>query len=116
MKKILLFLLMLFPIMLMASGGDPIQIDFTSIASVTLLTLAIVEFLKVIPFVLKYPQYIAWLIAIGLSYIGWALQLGMYVNLLWYEVLYYGVGIGLVSNGIFDAQFVQAIINALRKI
>jgi hypothetical protein len=59
-------------------------------------------------------QVISWLIAILLSFLGWALKWGMFVGIEWYMVIVYGFACGLVANGIFDIAFIKTILSFLK--
>ncbi len=60
-------------------------------------------------------QLFSWLVSIGLAFVGWGLNLGMFNNIEWYVVIVYGLAAGLVCNGIFDIKVVQSILNAIFK-
>jgi len=59
-------------------------------------------------------QFVAWIIAIGLCFVGWYFNLGMFTGLVWWVVLIYGFAVGLAANGFFDITLIQAILKALK--
>jgi hypothetical protein len=55
-------------------------------------------------------QLLSWGIAIGLSFLGAWQDLGIFAEADLLSTLLNGIGVGLVANGIFSAEFVQQIL------
>jgi len=126
MKKMLLILsLILMP--LMAFGVEPEVPDtwtevimnfntwFATLAGVAAVTVfiagAVIQFLGVQRKWLK--QLTSWIIAILLVVAGNIFDLGFSAGFPWLTTILYGFGAGLVANGIFDIEVVQAILEYL---
>jgi hypothetical protein len=62
-----------------------------------------------------WPQIISWLVSIALCMLGYFLNLGMFEGVQWYYALAAGFGCGLASNGVFDIELVQKILEAIFK-
>lgn len=89
-------------------GFEDGTVMFMTLASMAGAVYAISEVIK-----LKWTwggvQLITWVVGIGLAFIGWWLQLGIFFEMLWYYVPVTGFAAALIANGIFDAGFIQAI-------
>lgn len=127
MKKLLVLLISMLLLPIAAFCQEIIEsvttipgLDFTqcfaTLAAFCPLVIFITEWIK------KYikvsgglNQLFSWLISIGLAFVGWGLQLGMFAGIEWYVVIVYGIAAGLVCNGIFDIKLVQDILNAIFK-
>lgn len=119
-KSLLTLVLMLvLPVFLFAQDGSTLSGDiqsyFVSIAALASLVVIISSWINNL-LNLKgfYKQLSSWIIALILSFIGWALQIGMFVGLQWYIVILYGFGVGLVANGIFDISIIQLVLKFLK--
>lgn len=124
MKKLftlLTFTLLLFAAPVFSQGTDPVEppaienyfIDLTALSTlVVILSLALFSVVKV-P-VIWAKQIITWLISIGLAFVGQIWNIGMFegINTIWTILL--GVAGGLLANGIYDATFVQMILEFLK--
>ncbi len=114
----LAFLFMM-PVMIFAQDGNAITGDiqsyFVSIAALASLVVIVSSWLNnLLNLSGFYKQLSSWVIAIILSFVGWALQIGMFVGLQWYIVILYGFGVGLVANGIFDVSIIQFVLKFLK--
>lgn len=97
--------------------GFDLSTVFGSLSSILGAVLFITEFIK------KHVkveggiyQLFSWLISITLCFIGWLLNIGIFIGIEeWYSVLACGIGIGLAANGIFDIKIVKAILQAIFK-
>lgn len=58
-------------------------------------------------------QLVSWLIPIIVVIAGNLLNIGFMAEFTWLATFVYGLGGGLVSNGIFDVDLVQKILEAL---
>ena len=124
MKKlfaILTFAVLMFTIPVFSQGTDPVDppvienyfVDLGALSGlVVILSLALFSVVK-IP-VLWAKQIITWLISIGLAFVGQIWNIGIFegVNTVWTIIL--GVGGGLLANGIYDATFVQMMLEFLK--
>ena len=59
-------------------------------------------------------QVAAWLVAILLCFISNLVNFGMLAEATWVQTLVYGLGAGLIANGIFDFTVVQMILQFLK--
>jgi len=83
------------------------------IAAVTVFVAAAVNTVfKVTKKIVK--QLIAWIIAIILVFAGNLLNIGFSADFPWLTSLAYGIGAGLVANGLFDINTVQVILDFLK--
>ena len=90
---------------------------FETIGTIAALTVIIATFLidNVFKFVKRYPKMIlTWLIAILLTAAGNLLNVGFVAEFPWLTTVIYGLGVGLVANGIFDVPMVQAFLELLK--
>ena len=60
-------------------------------------------------------QIVAWIICVALAFIGNLINLGFLSEATWVITLIYGLGAGLVANGIFDVALVKAFILAIES-
>lgn len=83
----------------------------TTLASTSILSLAVTGWAKTI---LNFKGTTAWVISmvvpIGLGFIAHVSGYGIFVGLNWIQVILTGVGVGLISNGIFSAETVKLIL------
>jgi len=72
----------------------------------------VVEFIKrkVVNASGSFIQYVSWFVGVVLAIIGWALNLGMFEPLTWWESLIIGVGCSLAANGVFDTGVVTWVL------
>lgn len=83
------------------------------IAAVTVFIAAAINTLfKITKKIVK--QLIAWGVAIVLVFLGNLLNIGFGADFPWLTTLAYGVGAGLVANGLFDINTVQVILDFLK--
>jgi len=61
-----------------------------------------------------WSQVLSWAVAVGLGAFAKVFAFGMFTSMGWGWAIAYGVGAGLVSNGIFDLSFVQSILEILK--
>lgn len=59
-------------------------------------------------------QVTSWIVAVGLSFVGWYFEFGIFAGLHWISVLIYGAGVGLAANGFFDIKFIQSILSLFK--
>ena len=59
-------------------------------------------------------QLISWVSPVALFVAGNLLNIGFMAEFTWLMTFAYGLGAGLVSNGIFDIELVKAILAALK--
>ena len=55
-------------------------------------------------------QILSWVISIALAFLGTYAQVGMFENATLLSTILNGLGIGLIANGIFTIDFVQALL------
>jgi hypothetical protein len=113
--------LLALPVMAIAQEGDGtldpnIQNYFANLVGMAALTTLVVGVIKKLLKLTGFlAQAISWVTAIALCYGGWLLKLGLFADITAaYVPLIYGVAIGLVSNGIFNIEFVKAILRLFR--
>ena len=126
MKKLMfLLILMLLSIPIIAQVIEPpmgwldlfANIDkwlgsLAGIAAVTVFLAAAVNTLLKTKGFMK--QLVAWLIAIILLAIGNLVNMGFMAEFSWLNTIIYGVAAGFLSNGIFDLNIIQLILEALK--
>jgi hypothetical protein len=118
MKKAMIFLLFLMVLVssalpVFAAGESPptlsLIFDISTIAGVAALTLIIAGYAKTwLKIEGKWARWVSWIVSIIISLICWALNIGLYEPLSLPVTLVYGLGVGLVANGIFTAELVQS--------
>lgn len=59
-------------------------------------------------------QIAAWLVAVLLCFLGNLINFGLLAEATWLQTLAYGIGAGLIANGIFDFTVVQLILQYLK--
>lgn len=59
-------------------------------------------------------QIVAWLVAVLLCVVGNLVNFGMLAEATWLQTIVYGIGAGLIANGIFDVSVVQLLLQALK--
>lgn len=107
------------PVLAVVVGSPEVAVETPDYNAVFLSLSALVA---TIPFVVEivksffpslkgiWTQVVSWLVAVGLCMFGWWQHLGIYDGIEWYIALLYGLGSGLVANGIADIGLVQWII------
>jgi hypothetical protein len=124
MKKVFALLtvaLLMFTVPLIAQATDPVDppvienyfVDLGALSGlVVIISLALFSVVK-IP-ILWAKQLITWIISIALAFVGQVWNIGIFegVNVVWTIIL--GIGGGLLANGIYDATFVQMILEFLK--
>lgn len=124
MKKMIMFLMLLFPIvMLVAQEVEPPEtlVDVISNLDALMGSLLGLSFLSVwataaVNGLLKFTdsiirQLISWLLPIALAVVlGTLLDIGFLADKPIYTAVLYGLGAGLISNGIFDIAFVKTAV------
>lgn len=120
MKKLwMIMLVILFPVMLMAQTvTGSTSFDFNAIF------LTVAAFAAVLPLVVEFlkdklnmqglvAQIFSWVLGLILAMVGWWLQMGMFIDILWWQALLIGLGGSLVANGVFDTGIITAILQAI---
>ena len=93
---------------------DGIEVYFYSLAALAGAVLPVTQFIKkLLNSSGNWTRYISWVVAIGLAFLGWWLNLGMLEGLKVVWVVVYGIAAGLVSNSVVDAVFVEMILKIL---
>ena len=119
MKKIVLFLACLLLSTFAIMAQEPtltVPTDgwtgfFTSLAAIVPLVTFLAAYInKMVKATGFWKQAVSWLVAILCSAGGTYFKLGIFAGLIWWQIIVYGVGIGLVANGFFDIKMVQAIL------
>jgi len=125
MKKLMLllsmvFLLLLVPVVAFCGDGNiltdssGIEVYFVSLAALAAVVLPITEFIKrLLGTFGSWTVVLSWVVAIGLSFVGWWLNLGMFEGLKIIWVVIYGIAAGMVSNSVFDIGLVNLILRTL---
>ncbi len=122
MKKFFMLFAMLFAFMGMAFGqgvgilGDiDINLVFASLAGVAagsvIISALLIKWLKITKSWLR--QVVSWVAPVALFVVGNLLNIGFMAEFTWIMTFVYGLGAGLVSNGIFDIALIQAILAAI---
>lgn len=52
-------------------------------------------------------RIISWIVGILLGLFAWIFDLGMFMDLEWWQSLLWGFGAGLASNGLFDTGLIE---------
>lgn len=123
MKKLFAFFVMLFVFAGLAFGQDggllggiDINTVFASLAGVAagsvFISALLIKWLKVEKGWVK--QLVSWIAPVALFVVGNLLNIGFMAEFTWLMTVVYGLGAGLVSNGIFDIELVKAILAALK--
>jgi hypothetical protein len=75
---------------------------FTSVAALSAAVIALTQFLKT-RFKIKdlIAQLLSILIAFGFSFLGWWLNLGIFVDLSVFEVIFTALAVAFFDNGLF---------------
>ena len=59
-------------------------------------------------------QVLAWVVAVVLCVVGNLINFGLLADATWLQTVVYGLGAGLVANGIFDVSVVRLILQYLK--
>ena len=121
-KKFLGLFVMLFVFVAMAFGqgggilGDiDLNTVFASLAGVAagsvFISALLIKWLKVTKAWVR--QVVSWIAPVVLFVVGNLLNIGFMAEFTWLMTFVYGLGAGLVSNGIFDIELIKAILAAL---
>ena len=127
MKKLIMFFLMMFVLVLPTFGQDiepptnwldlfaNINAWLGSLAGVAAVTVflaaAVNALFKFEGFV---KQLTAWIIATLFLVAGNLVNMGFMADLNWFHTLIYGLAAGFISNGIFDISLIKMILQALK--
>lgn len=97
---------------------DFIVYYFTSNLSLASLVVIVFQFIN--DKILKHKanktwtQILTWILSIILSYAGYYFNIGMFSGLDIYNLIFNGIIVGLISNGIYDLQIVQYILSFIK--
>lgn len=99
--------------------GD-IESAFTTFVALVAAIPVVVEFLKNIFGKTKATpnwivQIFSWTTGVGMTMLGWYLNLGFLSDLTWYWALIYGIGASLAANGVADTKIIGWIFSLFRK-
>lgn len=103
-------------LMFQVTPGIDLSLYFVSLAAVAAATLGLTEFVKSLVNLTTswVKQVVAWVIGVGLAFLGYYLQLGIFAGIEVTWVVIYGLAAGLVANGVFDIVLVQAILDLFK--
>jgi hypothetical protein len=98
--------------------GNPPEVGwgFETFATLTALVTVVIPFVVEIlkRFVPGAPslvkQVLSWLVGVAVAFAGWGFGLGFLSGLSWHIVLLYGLGSGLIANGVFDTGIVTYLL------
>ena len=124
MKKFFLVMCVLFtalvcvPVVYAQDVGDSVEsagVGFETFAALVALTAMIIPFVvEVFKLIPNLPsivkQIISWLVGVIAAFVGWKLNLGFLSELQLWVALIYGLGAGLIANGVFDTGIVTYIL------
>jgi len=119
MKKIFLLGLLLITALIPAiaqDGGGVSGIDWTfgSFAALCAVIPFLVEIIKsAVTLSGLAKQIVSWALGLVISMALWYFNFGFVAGVSWWLAAIYGVGAGLVSNGIFDTGMITKIVEAL---
>lgn len=124
MKYLVTFLMMFLPVIAIAQETDTGgEIDYNQVFITFAALSAAVPFVvegikKLIPAIDKSKIAIiivSWVIPILVTMFGWVFELGFLAERAWWQALLYGLGAGLVSNGLFSTGLIEWIIGLFIK-
>lgn len=122
MKKVIMLLTLLFPVLLMAQDVIPpedwmdvvtnLNTWFFDLAGLAALTVFVAAFLNRILSIIGsgWKQLIALLTGFLLAGLANLVNLGFFADLTLLQTVAYGLGAGFISNGIFDINFVRSFL------
>jgi hypothetical protein len=123
MKYLVTFLMMFLPAIAIAQETDTGEIDYNQVFITFAALSAAVPFVvegikKLIPAIDKSKIatiIVSWVIPILVTMFGWVFDLGFLAERTWWQALLYGLGAGLVSNGLFSTGLIEWIIGLFIK-
>ena len=124
MKYLVTFLMMFLPVIAIAQETDTGgEIDYNQVFITFAALSAAVPFVvegikKLIPAIDKSKIatiIVSWVIPILVTMFGWGFDLGFLADRTWWQALLYGLGAGLVSNGLFSTGLIEWIIGLFIK-
>lgn len=88
---------------------------FATLGGIAALTVFVAAFITTIFKVSAkvWKQIIAWLVAVALVTAGNLLNIGFVADFPWITTIIYGLAAGLVANGLFDINTVQALLSLI---
>lgn len=100
--------------------GEPFTFDFNAwvatlssiAAAAVFLGAGVIQIFKVT--VKIWKQVIVWLVSIALTALGNLFNIGFAAEFPWLTTIIYGLAAGLVANGLFDINTVQAVLTFLK--
>lgn len=116
MKKLFFLICLLFAVSLPViaedggSGSSPPSL-FASLSLFVPAVVVVTQFILRFVHVEKWKQGVSWLVAIGLSVIGYLIKAGMFAELTFVYAILYGTAGGLAANGVFDIPFIQNLLD-----
>jgi len=125
-KMIFVTMLMLLSIPIFAQEVEPptnwievisnINVWFATLAGIAAVTVFIAAAVNTLFKITKkiWKQVVAWVISILLVVGGNLFNIGFGADFPWLTSVIYGLGAGLVANGLFDVTIVQAILDLLK--
>lgn len=109
MRRILLILIFLLPVLLLAQGFGTNPAEwFLSIPALSVAVLFMTDVFKNITG--NNSQYASWGMAIVIGAVGYFFNLGIFDHVTWWVGLIYALSSGLMANGLFDWGVVQKIL------
>lgn len=94
---------------------DPIDLSeyFVSLGTVASAALLLTSLITKNIAQSTWKQVISWAVAIALAFVGDYFELGIFAKTDLFWTIAYGIAAGLVSNGIFDIKWVQAVLTLI---
>ena len=93
-----------------------VVMGFETFAALVAIIPFLTELLKKIPGVSGIViQIVSWALGVLLALVGWKFNLGFLSGIPWYIATLYGIGAGLVANGIFDTGIITWILGLFGK-
>lgn len=94
---------------------EGIEQYFYSLGALAGLVLPVTQFVKnIFKSSGNWTRFISWVVAVGLSFFGWWLDLGILSGLSVVWVIIYGVAAGLIANSVFEAFYVEMILKLFK--
>lgn len=60
-----------------------------------------------------WTQAVSWVVGLGLTLLGWWLNLGILADILWWQAILIALCASLAANGIWDTGLYEAILRAI---